>query len=192
MSRFFLRLLLVVWFSLLTAAAIEMYRPPEWAIHPESNELTDAPLNLTERLEQAQFKRTPTSVTEAEINRLLAAAITPRNRYSWIPAFESSRAVLTPNGFEVRLLWRTSRGHPLTSSLEFTVERKNNTFVIEPSQGAYGSLPLPRGFLSPMLPTLNKLVKALKPEIDMAFQMHQIHFEQGRIAFDPRPQQPAK
>lgn len=190
MLRLFSNLFALAWLSLLTAAVIEAHRAPAWAVNlPSPAEPIPPPPNLMERMEQGLFKRNaPLVLTETEINRYLNAHLAAQDSGS----LAKSRQIrhydvqCLPGGFEIRLLWRGSHPHPSTATLQFTLRRQGNQFIIEPTTGTYGRLTVPRGFMSPLVPALQSLAQALKPEIDTAFQMNQIRFEQDQLVLDPR------
>ena len=74
----------------------------------------------------------------------------------------------------------------------FTVERRGENFIIEPSNGAYGRLPVFRGMMCAVMPALTSLCTALDDEIHTVFQMNQLRFGKDKVTLDPRSETGSK
>ena len=191
MFRFLSYLFALLWVSLLTAAVVQSHRTPKWAssMAIKAGESPGAPPALFERLEQGLYKRNaPVVITQAELNRYLtnhlqANDVGPLAEYLKMAHFDIQ---CLDKGFDVRYAWRAQNGHLAAATMHFEVRREANQFLIEPVSGSYGRLPVPRGVMAPLLPALKSLAAAIKPELDLAFQMNQLKFEPGRIVLDPR------
>lgn len=193
MFRFLVHLSALLWVSFLAAAVVQSHRVPNWATELVSSPPPRSPAPaLIERIEQGLYKRNaPVIITEAELNDYLKKQlrISSNGPLAESLAFENFYVQCQAQGFEVRYVWKTANGHLSAASARFQVARQDNLFLIEPVAGSYGHLSVPRGFLAPLLPALTGLAQALKPELDLAFQMNQLRFEPGRIILDPQLQQ---
>ena len=196
MFRFISYLVALLWVSLLAAGVIQAHRQPAWAnsLAKSTEEGGNAP-SLAERIEQGIYKRNaPVIISEGELNRYLNAHL---NVSSTGPlaeniAIDRFYVQCQRDGFEVRFLWKAVNGHLAAASARFQVTRNGNQFLIEPTSGSYGRLEVPRGLMAPLLPALQSLAAALKPELDLAFQMNQLRFEPGKIVLDPQFPHPAQ
>lgn len=193
MIRFVINILLVLWLGLLTAATIESHRSVEWSgvkgITPTQGK--EAPLDLLERMElvSAPGRRVATTqLTEAEVNRYLARVVAGRQTGPTATTANFQRVALDfePGQCRIIFLWNVAGRGTTSASLEFTVRREGENFVIEPRQGTYGRLPVFRGMMCALMPALKSLCGALDDEIHAVFQMNQIRFEKDKVILDPR------
>lgn len=191
MLRFAWGLFLVGWFSLLVAAAVQSHRPADWSslrgLEPEGRQ-SAAPA-LVDRMEQTTWRRNAAmEVSEEEVNRYLAATIQGRQTGITASAVRFSRVALDfePGVATLCLGWGEGGHVSATASLVFTMARRGGDFVIEVQQGAFGRLPVPRGVMCTLIPSLGGLTKCLQPEMRVLFQMNQIRFEKDKVVLDPR------
>ena len=196
MLRFLANILVTGWLAFLTAAAFESHRPADFSkvTGLDTPPKASGP-DLLDRIEQSVWNRnTPLVVTEAEANRYLANAIHGRQVGASRRLAEFDRIALSFHGEEngspafcrVWLLWKSNNDEKRTASLDFTLRREKQQYVIEPQRGMLGRLPVFRGALATLVPGLDNLCSALDEEIHAIFQMNQIRFEKGRVLLDPR------
>ena len=93
---------------------------------------------------------------------------------------------LTKGGAELRLRWDWAGRHVTDLTVQLTLSRKNDRFVLEVTDGAYGRLNVPRGLLRPMRGLLESMADAYAPEIQAMFKMNSIQIQQDRLVLDPR------
>lgn len=191
MLRFFINLFLVLWFGLLTAAAIQSHRSADWSkvkglAAPTGKE---APPDLLDRMEQAAWKRSaPMELGEAEVNRYLARVITGSQQGTTAAAVQFDRVALDfePDLCRILFSWKVAGRTTENATLDFTLVRNGADFVFEPRRGSYGRLPVLRGMMCALMPALDSLSAALEDEIHAVFQMNQIRFAQDKVTLDPR------
>ncbi len=191
MIRFVANVFLVAWLGLFTAAAIEAHRSADWSgvkgtVAPTGKE---SPPDLLGRMEQVAFRRNqPMDLTEAEVNRYLARVITGSQSGPTAAAAQFERVALDfePDVCRVIFSWNVAGQVHASASLEFTLRRDGENFVVEPRQGTYGRLPVFRGMMCAMMPALESLCAALDDEIHAVFQMNQIRFGKDKVTLDPR------
>lgn len=185
--KFISHLLLLIALSALAGAA--------WVAH---RSVTVAPLELpkpgarqrdfVDDLKQAAIKRSAIfEISEAELNRHLAKVLQGRLKDPagrWI-MFERLAVELEPDIAHATLVWN-ARGHRSTATVDFKVQRLEETFRVEVVGGRYGHLQVPRGMLRPLAPALESLSRVLKDEIQSLFQMNQIQLAQDKLVLDPR------
>jgi hypothetical protein len=188
--RFGLHVLITLWLGLLTAAAIQSHRPAPWTtLKGPSVKSKASSANLMELMEQSVFrKNTALEISEADMNQYLSNIIAGKQSGLSGPyaTFERVALDFEPGTCQVCLSWTLPGGHRSTSDLVFTLERKGNEYIIEPRQGHYGRLPLPRGMMATMTPVLQSLCATLHDELRTVFQMNQIRFAQDKLVLDPR------
>lgn len=189
MFRFFLNILVTIWLAFLTAAAVESHRPANLKDVPglevTSKTATD---DLLDRVEQSVWHRnTPLELAEADVNRYLAVALNGRQSgpSSFLAQFDRVALDFQPGICRVLFLWN-SRGWRSTASLDFTVTRDKQEFVIVPVAGSYGRLPVFRGALAMLIPACRSLCSALDSDIRAILQMNEIRFEKHKVVLDPR------
>lgn len=195
MPRFLSNLLITVWIAFLTAAAVESHRPAALGGVQglEAPGKQPAP-ELLDRIEQAVWRRNaPLEISEADVNRYLAAAVTGRQvgASGMLATFE--RVALSFHGADsgrpafcrAWLVWNAG-GRRSNAAIDFTINREPQQFIVEPRGGSLGRLPVFRGALAALLPGLRSLCVALDEEIEVVFQMNQIRFERHKVILDPR------
>lgn len=191
MLRFIINVFLVLWLGLLTAATIESHRGADWSrvkgiAAPQGKQ---APPDLLGRMEQAAWRRNATvKLGEAEVNRYLARVISGRQHGPTAAAAQFERVALDfePDFCRVIFSWNVAGRGAASATVDFTVKREGENFVIEPRHGSYGRLPVFRGMMCALMPALESLCGALDDEIRAVFQMNQIQFGQDEVILDPR------
>jgi hypothetical protein len=195
--RFLINVFLVLWMGLLTAAAIQSHRSADWSKVKVTvpTKGREAPLDLLSHMEQVAWRRNASvEISEGEVNRYLARVISGRQHGPTSTAAKFERVALDfePDQCRVIFSWNVS-GHGTTSAtLNFTLARNGENFVVEPHSGSYGRLPVFRGMMCALMPALDSLCVALNDEIRAVFQMNQIRFRQDKVFLDPRSNMPAK
>ncbi len=189
MFRIFLNILVTIWLAFLTAVAVESHRPAnlnDVLGLVATNKAT--PDDLLDRIEQSVWHRnTPLELDEADVNRYLASVLNGRQSgaSSFLARFDRVALDFQPGICRVIFLW-SSRGSHSTASLDFTVTRDKQEFVIVPIAGSLGRLPVFRGALAILIPACRSLCGALDSDIRAILQMNQIHFEKHKVVLDPR------
>jgi hypothetical protein len=189
--RFIINAFLVLWLSLLTAAAVQSHRSADWSKVKGAgpSKAKEVPLDLLNRMENAAWRRNASlELAEADVNRYLARVIAGRQHAPTAPAVKFERVALDfePDLCRVIFAWHVA-GHGETSAtLDFTLARRGENFVVEPKSGSYGRLPVFRGMMCALMPALDSLCGALNEEIRAVFQMNQIRFRQDKVFLDPR------
>lgn len=191
MLRLLTNVCLLLWFSFLLAAVVQMHRPADWTRLQglEAGPRNGGPPPLLDRMEQAVFRRNAElHISEAEANRYVAALLEGRQTLAQAVGVRFERLALDfePDGGRVCFAWTGLFGHTATATLHFTIDRRGGQFIIEPRGGSYGRLPLPRGMLCALLPPLRSLTAQMEVEIYTLFQMNKIRFEKDRLVLDPR------
>jgi hypothetical protein len=190
--RFVINVLLVLWLGLLTAATIESHRSADWShvkglSAPAAGKET--PPDLLLRMEQVAFRRTAAmELTEAEVNRYLTRVVSGIQHGPTAAAARFERVALDfePGLCRVIFSWNVAGRGPASATLDFTVKREGENFVVEPRQGSYGRLPVPRGMMVALMPALRSLCATLEDEVRAVFEMNQIRFVQDKVILDPR------
>ncbi|HSI63946.1 MAG TPA: hypothetical protein VLE43_12535 [Candidatus Saccharimonadia bacterium] len=192
MLRFASNLFLAAWFGLFTAAVIQSHRAADWSQVQGFDHAAakNAAPPLMDRMEQTVWRRNATlELNEADVNRYLAATIQGRQSpfTTSMKPFERVALDFEPGVARICLTWGGADGkRSTTASLDFTVKREGGNFVVEVQRGAFGRLPLPRGVMSALVPSLQSLSQSLQSEIHTVFQMNQIRFEKDKVILDPR------
>lgn len=197
MVRFIINLFLVFWLGLLTAAVIQSHRPADWSKVKglEAPQGKESPPDLLDRMEQVVWKRNaPLELNEAEVNRYLARVIVGKQHGPTSAAVTFDRVALDfePGLCRIIFAWTVKGMGATSATLEFSVERQGDNFVVEPRHGSYGRLPVVRGMMCALLPALETLCSALDDEIHTVFQMNQIRFTQDKVFLDPRSEAVSK
>lgn len=189
MLRIFANCFLLLWLSFLVAAVIQIHRPADWSgvqgLDPEAKSPVPA---LLDRMEQNIFRRNAEmQITEQEANRYLATLVEGNQRVMGFAGVTFERVALDFESGKCRvcLAWRGPLGRS-TASLDFSIDRRGEQFIIEPRAGAFGRLPLPRGLMITLLPSLRSLTQGMEVEIYTLFQMNKIRFDKDRLILDPR------
>lgn len=155
----------------------------------DSSAAVAAPVNdIADLLGQATIKRSaPVEVSEADLNRFLLATLGGRQsgRSARFATFEKVVVDFEPGSAVVTLCW-TLDGHRTTTSLELRVADEKGEHRFEIVRGAYGRMAVARGFLTPVMPAYEALLKALGPEVKLLLNMTKIHFAKDKLVLDPR------
>lgn len=198
MLRFVTNVLTTVWLALLTAVAIYSHAPASL----KNIQGLDAPPQTTvpgarqpdvrERIEQAVLNRTtPVVITEAEANRYLATILRGEEGGLSRRVSQFDRLALSfEKGYcRAWLIWKVGGGSR-TASMDFTVRRGKTEYVIEPTGGHFGRLPVFRGALVALQPAFREACTVLSEDpndlVRPIFEMNAITFERGRVILDPR------
>jgi hypothetical protein len=150
----------------------------------------ETPPDLLGRMEQAAWRRNATvELTEADVNRYLARVISGRERGPTATAARFERVALDfePGKCRVIFSWSVAGRDTASATLDFTLQREGENFIVEPRQGSYGRLPVFRGMMCALMPAMESLCTALDDEIHAVFQMNQIKFDHDKVVLDPRP-----
>lgn len=70
--------------------------------------------------------------------------------------------------------------------MQFSVQRKGNVFLVEVERGAYGTLAVSRGFLTPAIPAFQEIVRACQPEISAIFKLPHIRIAKDKLVLDAK------
>lgn len=189
MFRFFLNLLVTIWLAFLTAVAVETHLPADLkdvtGLEAASKTASE---DLHDRIEQSVWHRsTPLELGEAAVNRYLASALigTQSGPSGLMARFDRVALDFQPGVCRVWFIWK-SHDWRTTASLDFTVKRDKQEFVIVPVAGSFGRLPVFRGALAVLIPACRSLCVALDPDIRAILQMNDIRFEKHKVVLDPR------
>ncbi len=181
-------LLLLISLSGLTGAAIVGHRTADLD-EVQGDAVTGAPANdIADLLGQATIKRSaPVEISEADVNRYLLATLEGRQagRSVDLAAFEKVLVDLEPGFARVTLCWLV-QGHRTTASLDLRVGEKAGKHEAEIVGGAYGRMPVARGFLAPILPAFESLTKTCGAEIKSILSMTKISITKDKLVLDPR------
>jgi hypothetical protein len=189
--KLLLHLLILVTLSGLTAAAVLSHLPPEKTVPMPASDPKAPPRDLLDLLGQAAIKRSGMlEITEAELNRYLAETFqgAQAGRTGGYLAFDRVAVDIEPQGARVMLFWKNKQAHLTMASLDLTLGRTEDgkNFRVEIQRGAYGRLPVDRGFLLPVLPAFETLAAACEREISALFQMTKIDFAKDKLVLDSR------
>jgi hypothetical protein len=189
--KLLLHLLILVTLSGLTAAAVLSHLPPEKTVPMPASDPETPPRDLLDLLGQAAIKRSGMlEITEAELNRYLAETFqgAQAGRTGGYLAFDRVAVDIEPQGARVMLFWKNKQAHLTMASLDLTLGRTEDgkNFRVEIQRGAYGRLPVDRGFLLPVLPAFETLAAACEREITALFQMTKIDFAKDKLVLDSR------
>jgi hypothetical protein len=187
-ASFWLKSVLLLSLSGLTAGAILCHETPDLGFVKVGEASDRASFDLVEMLGQAVVKQSPVvEISEAEINDYLA------RRFKSVPQGESYRLAkfdrilldLEEGHCTAFLCWNVL-GHADVVSVQFSIQRKGTQFNIEIDRGAYGRLQVERGLLTPMIPAMQELVRACKPEIDAIFKLPHVRFAKDKLVLDAK------
>ena len=189
MASFWLNSVLLVGLSGLTAAAILSHETPDLSQVKVGADATDhASLDLLEMLGQAVVKQAAqVEVNEADLNDYLARSLKPepRGRTGQFARFDRLLLDLEDGHCTAYFCWNVL-GHTDVISVQFSIQRKVNEFIIEIERGAYGNLQVSRGFLTPAIPAMREVVRACKPEIDAIFKLPHIRIAKDKLVMDAK------
>ncbi|MDB6118355.1 MAG: hypothetical protein JWO08_2136 [Verrucomicrobiaceae bacterium] len=189
MASFWLNSVLLVSISGLTAAAILSHQTPDLSKVKVGADATDhAPLELVEMLGQAVIKHAAqVEISEADVNDYLARRLKPasQGRSGRLAKFQRVLLNFDDGHCTAHLCWDVL-GHTDVISVQFSIQRKGSEFVVEIERGAYGNLPVSRGFLTPALPAMQEVVRACKPEIDAIFKLPHLRIAKDKLVLDAK------
>lgn len=180
-------LLLLISLSGLTGAAWVGHRMPDLSAVAGADG-SEPIADIADALEQAEIKRSaPIEITEADLNRYLAATVagSQKGRTAASFSFEKMLIDLEPGVARITLCW-LARGHRTSTSLDLAVSAVGANHRIEIVKGAYGRLPVARGFLLPVLPAYRELATACDAEVKKLLSMTKIQIAKDKLVLDPR------
>lgn len=186
--KLLVHLLLLIGLSGLTGAAIIGHQPADLSTI-KGADLGEGPVNdIADLLNQAAIKRSaPVEVSEADLNRYLSTTLrgAQAGGSGRLVTFERVLVDLEPGNARVTLCWMIE-GHRTTAALDLHARTKDGRHEFEIVSGAYGRMPVARGFLTPLMPAFNALAKSCAPEIKLVSGMTKIHLVKDKLVLDPR------
>lgn len=186
--RLLARCFYILWFSFLLAACFQMHRAESWSHIKGLNSSTQNTPNLVETFEQSLFRKDKELViSEETINTFLAKRLAPHSLSPLGDTFKFEGAALDFENdvAKVHLKWRIFQRWTSTASLSFQIHRTDRHFMVTPTKGKLGRLPLTRGLARLLTPVLDDMVEKLNPELTAAFQMQNIIFARDKVIFHP-------
>lgn len=188
--KLLVKLLVLTGLSGLTGAAIVGHRGADLgSVRGTGPAEASAQANdIADMLTQAGIKRSaPVEIAEADLNRFLAATLSGRQagRTRRLIDFEKAVVNLEPGDANVILCWNLE-GHQTTTSLHLRVTQEKGEHRFEVTHGAYGRMPVARGFMAAVMPAYTALMAAMNPEIRQVLGMTKIHFAKDKLVLDPR------
>lgn len=186
--KLLVHLVLLISLSGLTGAAIVSHQAPDLGGVKGTEPATAPVTDIADLLGQATIKRSaPIEITEADLNHYLSATLGGKQsgRSSRMGAFEKVLVDLEPGVARITLCWLIE-GHRTTSSLDLHLSEKSGAHHAEIVGGAYGRMPVARGFLAPVLPAYVALAAACGAEIKSILNMTKIHIAKDKLVLDPR------
>jgi hypothetical protein len=178
---------LLISLSGLTGAAIVGHQTPDLTQFSEVS-IPDQVNDIADVLTQAVIKRSaPLEVTETELNQFLAATLlgSQKGKTGELTSFEKVLVDLEPGFARITLCWLT-KGHRTTSSVDLQVNVVGGKHRVEILRGAYGRMPVARGFLLPILPAFRSLAAACDGEVKSILSMTKIQILKDKLVLDPR------
>lgn len=182
------QLLLLVSLSGLTGAAIVGNQSADLSAVTVAD---GSPANITDiadLLGQATIKRSAlVEISEADLNRYLAATLSGRQagRSAWLAGFEKVLVDFEQGEARITLCWLVG-GHRTTTTVHLHVALESGKHRAELTGGAYGRMPVVRGFLAPVIPAYQELARACSPEIGSILSMTKIRIAKNKLILDPR------
>lgn len=189
--KLLVNLLVLIGLSGLTGAAIVGHQSADLrGVAGADSQMPQAsPVNdLADLLGQSVIKRSaPVEVSEADLNRYLAARLAgkQKGRSAAAVVFEKVVIDLEPAAARVTLCW-TLHGHRTTTSLDLHMEDEQGSHRFQVTCGAYGRMAVARGFMTPVMPAYEALLKALDPETKLVLNMTKIRLAKDKLVLDPR------
>ena len=149
----------------------------------------EAPLrDLPNQLEQTAIKQaTALEISEGELNDYLVRRLRgqPEGWSGRFAAFDRVLLELNEGVVRVHLCWNVL-GHRTVARVDLAVARTNKDFTVEVLRGAYGRLEVPRALLTPLIPALNEVARACKPEIQSFFKLPHIRLTKDKVVLNPK------
>lgn len=186
--KLLVHLLLLIGLSGLTGAAIVAHRTAELGGIKGTAPGAGAVNDIADLLGQATIKRSaPVEISETDLNRYLAATLhgLQSGKSAELVSFDAALVDLEPGFARVTLCWMI-QGHRTTASIDLRASVKSGGHEIEIVSGAYGRMPVARGFLAPLMPAFASLAKSCTPEIKSVLNMTKIHLAKDKLVLDPR------
>lgn len=175
--------------SALGAGAVLCHQTPDLsgvALMPGPKE---APLrDLPDQLEQTAIKQSaPLEISEGELNDYLARRLrgTPNGMSRRFASFDRVLIELSEGVARVHLCWNVM-GHQEVARVDVSIQRTDRDFTVQLLQGAYGRLEVPRAMLTPLIPALNELARACRPEIQALFKLPHIKLTKDKVVLNPK------
>jgi hypothetical protein len=178
---------LLISLSGLTGAAIVGHRTPDLTDVSEVGNPLEVN-DIADVLAQAVIKRSaPLEITESDLNQFLEASLIGRQKGKTgeLVTFEKALVDLEQGVARITLCWLT-HGHRTTSSLDLQIGVVDGKHRIEILRGAYGRMPVARGFLLPILPAFRSLATACDVEVKSILNMTKIQILKDKLVLDPR------
>lgn len=175
--------------SALGAGAVLCHQTPDLsgvALMPSAKE---QPLrDLPDQLDKTAIKQAaPLEISEGEINDYLARRLhsVPNGPSSRVASFDRLLVELTEGVVRLHLCWNVM-GHRTVARVDLSVQRTSKDFTVEVLSGAYGRLEVPRAMLTPLIPALNELARACRPEIQSLFKLPNIRLTKDKVVLNPK------
>jgi len=188
-ASFWLKSLLLISLSGLMATAILCHQTPDLSRVKVGADATDhAVFDVVEMLGQAVVKQSASvEINESDLNDYLARRFKPaqKGQSNRLAKFDRILLNLEESHCTAYLCWNVL-GHLDVVSVQFSIQRKGNEFIVEIERGAYGRLEVTRGFLTPMIPALRELARACKPEIDAIFKLPHVRLAKDKLVLDAK------
>ena len=189
MASFWLHTVLLVPLSAFAGAVLLCHRTPDLSAVSTSLQAKETALyDLASVLEQTAIKQAgQVELSEGELNDYLLRTLRGTSTGTMTSMARLDRVLFDLEEGRARLhvCW-TVLGHTTVASVDFAVQRTKRDFTVEVLSGAYGKLEVGRGLLLPLMPTLEKLAGACKPEIDALFKLPNIRIAKDKIVLDPK------
>lgn len=186
--KLLIHLLLLIGLSGLTGSAIVGHQAADLSAI-KGADANGGPVNdLADLLGQSTIKRSaPVEISEADLNRYLATTLRGKQGGSSgrVMNFERVLIDLEQGYAHVTLCWLTEK-HRTTATIDLVVRTKDGRHEFQIVSGAYGRMPVARGFLAPLMPAINVLTKSSAPEIRSILNMTKIHLVKDKLVLDPR------
>lgn len=186
--------------------AIYMMLQPQSLVDIDGHDLSgSSPRNLHEVLTKAVEGNYSVTVTESEINHLLANELVAKQG-GLLEGEASVKRVLVRLKKDLAevIIVREVFGYEITVSMYLQIQQmedKNGIktkihlhggnyekrSVLPNIGGRFGKLSIPQGFLNAVVPDYIKIARAMQPEIDLGFQkMARFEIQDKRLILDPR------
>ena len=175
--------------SALAAGAVLCHQTPDLsgvALLPGPKE---PPLNdLPGQLEQTAIKQASSiEISEGELNDYLVRRLRaqPSGLTGKFASFDRVLVELNEDVVRLHLCWNVL-GHQTVARVDLSVLRTKQDFTVEVLHGAYGRLEVTRAMLMPLIPALNELARACRPELDALFKLPHIHLTKDKVVLNPK------
>lgn len=185
MASPWLNFALLVPLSALAAAAVLSHQAPDLSAIQTVVEPKETPIaDLPSLLEQTAIKQSgQIEIGEGELNDYLARRLKPKP--SRLGKLERVLVDLQDGRCRVNLCWIVA-GHRTVAAVDLGIQRTDKEFRVEVLSGALGRLEVPRGFLTPLIPALQQVAQACKPEIDALFKLPHIRLAKDKLLLNPK------